>query len=110
MAPYLTMKEATHIFSKMQPAAKWDYSTLMAALKQHGLETEEDPYYNSYALWVVISAIYSDFGHEIAEDMGMKLADVPTEKMLLSCYKKALRLLKDADKMYDVHKYFLNPY
>ena len=51
--------------------------------------------------------IYSDMAYSIAEDMGYKTpAEVPNEKMTLSCYKKAVAYLKDKDKNFQVRRYF----
>jgi hypothetical protein len=51
--------------------------------------------------------IYSDHAKSIAEDMGYKsVAEVPNERMALSCYKKAVESLKDPDKGFKVRDYF----
>lgn len=51
--------------------------------------------------------IYSDHAKSIAEDMGHKSpAEVPNDKMALSCYKKALEKLKDVDAGFHVRRYF----
>ena len=51
--------------------------------------------------------IYSDHAKSIAEDMGYKSpAEVPAEKMALSCYRKAVENLKDVDSGFHVRRYF----
>lgn len=68
---------------------------------------EDKPYYNSYALATVANMVYSDHAKSIAEDMGYKtVSDVPNEKMALSCYRKAVELLKDPDSGFHARKYF----
>lgn len=68
---------------------------------------EEKPSYNGLALLVAANMIYSDHAKSIAEDMGYKtVQETPNEKMALSCYKKAVELLKDPDKGFDIRRYF----
>lgn len=51
--------------------------------------------------------VYSDHAKSIAEDMGYKNpSEVPNEKMLRSCYNKALERLCDLDNGFHVRKYF----
>lgn len=85
----------------------WGHDTFVAAVKQLGGTPEDKPFYNSYALCVTANMIYSDMAYSIAEDMGYKTpAEVPNEKMALSCYKKAVAYLKDKDKNFHVRHYF----
>lgn len=85
----------------------WSHDTFIAAVKQLGGVPEEKPYYNSYALCVAANMVYSDMAYSIAEDMGAKSpAEVPNEKMALSCYRKAVSLLKDKDANFRIRKYF----
>ena len=68
---------------------------------------EEKPFYNKYALAAVMNMIYSDHADSIAMDMGGKKAsDIPNEKMAMSCYRKAVEKLKDADRPRFVRWYF----
>ena len=89
---YLTPKEADKIFAAMDPKGPWS--------------RDEAPYYNRCALWIEMNKIYSDFGEEIAALLGKPLS--PTDKDIIStCYKMALKNLKDKDGVYDIRKYFL---
>lgn len=85
----------------------WSYDTFEKTVESLGGVCEDKPHYNSYALWVTANMIYSDHARSIAEDMGHKLpADVPNEKMALSCYRKAVENLKDVDSGFHVRRYF----
>ena len=103
---YLTPKEAEKIVSEMVPKAPWSREAWKNAMQSLGLPIEEDPYYNSCALWVEMNKIYSDYGEEIASLLGKPLS--PSDKDIISaCYKMALKNLKDKDGVYDIRKYFL---
>ncbi len=103
---YVSRAEATKIVSGMKPSAKWDYPTLMATLTKLEMPTEEAPYYNSCALWVVISQLYSDIGDILAWSMGKEPATVEEVPFLKYLYKMALSYLKDQDGMYNIRRYF----
>ena len=109
---YLSEVEAKNIAKRTinQDGSKgfhWDYPTFTSAVKSLGGLVENKPHYNSYALWVVANIEYSDHAKSIAEDMGFKSpSEVPNEKMALSCYKKAVEYLEDADEGFDVRRYF----
>jgi len=103
---YLTPKEAEKIIAGMDPRAPWSRDQWKNAMATFGLPTEEAPYYNSCALFVEMSKMYSDFGEEIAALLGKPLA--PTDKdIIAACYKMALKTLRDKDGVYDIRKYFL---
>lgn len=109
---YLSDKEAKNIGMRIvnQDGTKgfhWNHDTFVKAVESLGGVVEEKPYYNSYALCVTANMVYSDHAISIAEDMGYKTAaEVPNEKMALSCYKKAVEKLKDVDGGFRVRKYF----
>ena len=108
---YLSEGEAKNISKRItnQDGSKgfhWDYPTFTSAVKSLGGLVENKPFYNSYALWVVANMEYSDHAKSIADDMGHKLSEIPNEKMALSCYKKAVEYLEDADKGFNVRDYF----
>lgn len=85
----------------------WNHDVFIKAVESLGGITEEKPYYNSYALCVVANMVYSDHALSIAMDMGYKSpAEVPNEKMALSCYRKAVEMLKDIDHGFKARKYF----
>lgn len=85
----------------------WNHDVFTKVVESLGGKVEEKPYYNSYALCVTANNIYADMANSIAMDMGYKTPkEVPNEDMALSCYRKALELLKDVDGGFHVRKYF----
>ena len=109
---YLSEHEAKNVGMRIinQDGTKgfhWTHDVFTKAVEGLGGVVEEKPYYNSYALCVVANVIYSDHALSIAMDMGYKtVAEVPNEKMALSCYRKAIEKLKDIDGGFHVRKYF----
>jgi len=104
---YLTQKEAEKIVSKMEPKAPWGRDEWRQAMKQLGLEMEEEPYYNSCALWVEMNKQYSDHAESIARDIIKKpLNDIPAEVMVPAMRSLAIDVLKDRDHIYNIRKYF----
>lgn len=109
---YLSQNEAMNIGKRIinQDGTKgfhWNHDVFTKAVESLGGVVEDKPHYNSYALCVAGNMIYSDHAKSIAEDMGYKtVAEVPNEKMALSCYKKAVELLTDADGGFHIRKYF----
>lgn len=102
---YLTPKEAQKIVDSMDPKAPWSREQWKSAMASFGLPLEEEPCYNSCALWTEMNKIYSDFGDEIALLLGKPLS--PNDKDIISaCYKMALKNLKDKDERYDIRSYF----
>ena len=86
---------------------RWNHEVFTNAVKSLGGVVENKPYYNSYALCVVANMVYSDHARSIAEDMGYKsVAEVPNERMALSCYRKAVEQLEDVDEGFNVRDYF----
>ena len=109
---YLSQGEAMNIGKRItnQDGTKgfhWNHDTFVNAVKSLGGVVENKPHYNSYALCVTANMIYSDHAMSIADDMGYKtLAEVPNERMVLSCYKKAVEMLEDPDEGFRVRDYF----
>lgn len=109
---YMDEKQASNVSKRTvnQDGVKgfhWTYDVFTKAVESLGGVVEENPYYNSYALWVTANMIYSDHASSIAADMNFsKPTEVPNEKMALSCYRKAVELLKDPDEGYKAQVYF----
>ena len=109
---FLSQDEAMNIGKRItnQDGTKgfhWNHEVFTNAVKSLGGAVENKPYYNSYALCVTANMIYSDHAMSIADDMGYKtVAEVPNERMALSCYKKAVEVLEDVDKGFNVRDYF----
>lgn len=109
---HLSEKEAMNISKRTvnQDGSKgfhWPMEIFGKTVESLGGKLEDKPYYDAPALWTMANIIYSDHAGSIAEDMGFKTpAEVPAEKMALSCYKKAVERLKDPDNPFLVRKYF----
>ena len=109
---YLSEKEAQNIGKRItnQDGSKgfhWNYDTFTKAVDSFGGKLEDSPSYNRYALWTVANMVWSDHAKSISEDMGYKsVGEAPSDKIALSCYRKAVELLKDPDKGFDVRIYF----
>lgn len=86
---------------------RWSGDAFFNAVRTLGGKAEERPKYNRYALLVTSNMVYSDHARSIAQDMGEQTAaDVPNEKMVLSCYRKAVELLEDPDGGFRIRDYF----
>lgn len=109
---YLSEKESMNIGKRItnQDGTKgfhWNHEIFSKSIETLGYRVEEKPYYNSYALCVTANMIYSDHAVSIAQDMGHDSpAKAPAEKMALSCYRKAVEVLKDPDGGFRVRNYF----
>lgn len=108
----LSEKEAMNIGLRIvnQDGSKgfhWPHEMFLMTVMKMGGKAEEKPYYNSYALCVTANMIYSDHAQSISMDLGYNSPqDVPNDKMLISCYRKAVESLKDVDGGFHVRKYF----
>lgn len=103
---YLTTKEAEKIVASMNPKAPWARDVWKQAMDSLGFAKEEEPCYNSCALWVVMNMVYSDSANSIAAIIGHPLADIPAEQMIKAVHALAVDKLKDADKRFSVRSYF----
>ena len=103
---YVTQKEADKIVSEMTPKAPWTKDAWKQAMESFDLPLEEDPYYNSCALWVVMNMIYSDSSKSIASIIGKPLQEIPAEQMVKAVHSLALDKLKDSDEKFNIRKYF----
>lgn len=104
---YLTPKEAEAIVAKMEPKAPWSREVWRNAMQSLRLKTEDEPCYNSCALWVAMNMIYTDHAETIAENvLNKRLADVPTEQIVTGVHALALDLLCDKDGVFNIRTYF----
>lgn len=104
---YLTAKEAEKIVSGMVPKAPWPRDTWRNAMTSLGLQMEEDPYYNSCALWAAMNQVYTDHAQTIADNiLKMPLQEIPAEQLVPGMKALALDLLKDKDGVYCIRSYY----
>ena len=80
----------------------WRMDEMKAFLQSRNLPVEEKPYYNWPALWLTVNMIYSDYADTLVEVLGTK----DSEKLATTCYKLALRKLKDPDRPSFLREYF----
>ena len=105
---YLTSKEAMSIVTNMEPSAMWDMSSWQHAMAEQELPIEESPYYNAYALFVVMNQVVSDHGESIAFIKGAdSVREIASDELTVYANRIAVDLLKDKDGVYDVREYFL---
>ena len=104
---YLSQKEAEKIVDGMVPKAPWKRDVWKQAMTQFELPMEEEPYYNSCALWTEMNKQYSDHAETIARDILKKpLSEIPAEQIVPGIRAMALDLLKDKDHVYNIREYF----
>ena len=103
---YLTKAEAEAIVADMQPKAPWTMEVWKSAMDAKGLPLDDEPCYNSYALWVEMNKQYSDSAKTIAIIMGKNLEDVTSDEMVNATYHLALDMLTDEDNVYNIRRYF----
>ena len=105
---YLSEEEAKHILASFmekhgnveEQRYEWEYETLKQAVINAGGQMSEEPYYNCYALWVVMNMLYSDH----AETINAFLQPMVKVKFY---YRMAVDKLKDVDRPHFVREYFL---
>ena len=104
---YLTKSEAEAIVDGMIPSAPWSYDVWKQAMESLDLPIEEEPCYNSYALWTEMNKQYSDHANTIAElILKTPLSEIPTEQVVNGIHAMALDVLKDKDGVYSIREYF----
>lgn len=99
---YLTLKEAEQIVSNMVPKPTWSYATWENMMHTLNLPLQDEPYYNSTALYVTMQMICSDDGETLESILNTE----NRETFFKLVYKLALNKLCDKDKMFNVRKYF----
>lgn len=96
---YLTTKEAEAILAGMEPKAPWTKDQWRTAMEQHGYALEEEPCYNSCAMFVTMSMIHSDS----KETLARFIADGDVFEVI---HALALDKLKDKDGVFNIRRYF----
>lgn len=101
---YLSKTEAEEIASKLvnQDGSRgphWSHETFKAAVESLGAKTEEEPFYNCWALWIMANALWSDHHKSLMEF-------VPKEQEPKVYYLMAVEKLKDVDYPKFIRKYY----
>lgn len=97
---YVTINESDQIVSNMTPRVKWNWTYWNRMMSEIEGVFEEEPYYNSCALYTTMCMIMSDSGKTIL-DLGYDERDT-----FMLVYHLALDKLKDEDKMFNIRAYF----
>jgi hypothetical protein len=79
--------------------AKWQYQQVIDAVKALGGIESEQPYYNSYALYVMMNWIASNHWKTLSKY-------VAEDKMVALIYALAIDYLKDADESNFIQRYW----
>ena len=96
---YLTPKEAEKIVAEMKPAAPWSRDKWRDAMAQYDYDMEDEPCYNSCALWVTMNMIMSDSAETLSKYVG-------SDKLFSAVYDLAIDKLCDEDKKFSIRHYF----
>lgn len=105
---YITAKEAEHIVSNMVPKPLWNKAAWEETMTNLGLPLQDEPYYNSEALYITMQMIFSDDAETLMECLNIQnMQNLSNRETLFKLvYKLALNKLCDKDKMYNVRNYF----
>lgn len=103
---YLTQKEAEQIVSNMIPKPAWNHTMWEGMMTNAGFVWNDEPYYNSEALYVTMSMIYSDSSETLMSLMGLTDQNNSRDVLFKAIYKLALDKLTDKDRMFNVREYF----
>ena len=103
---YVTQKEAELIVSNMVPKPVWTRTAWEGMMTNLGYPWEDEPHYNSEALYVTMQMICSDSGDTLMDIMGIQDLNGNRDKFFKAVYKLALNKLTDKDKMFNIRRYF----
>lgn len=101
---YLSKAEAEAIVAKFEnedgtTGAHWSYDTMRSAVEGLGAKMCDEPFFNGWALWVVMNMLYSDHAKSVDEF-------VPKEEQVKFYYAMAVEKLTDKDRSHFVRRYF----
>ena len=101
---YVSESEARAIAAKLvnQDGTRgphWNYEAFKTAVESFGGKIQSEPFYNSWALWVVANMRWSDNSVSASEF-------VPKDLMPKYFYNVAVETLKDADRPRFIREYF----
>lgn len=106
---YLTKIEAEKICDSITPSYAWNFNDWEKALNSFELEIEREPYFNKYALWVVMNYIYKiNSGTISVKILENKMEEVTSEQMISVIHALSIDFLMEKDERLNVRKFFLN--
>ena len=103
---YINKKEAEAIVAEMEPKAPWTIEQWDKILEANKLDREEAPFYNPYALYVVMCSIYIVHAQTLAKIVGQTIDEIPEEEFFQAVYFLALDRLKKNDANMDVRNWY----
>lgn len=100
---YLTSDEAEELSKKLKKGVRWTYSVWESAMKQYELETEQSPYFNKYALWIVMNILYARHAETISQKiLECSLEEATNEQLISVIYSLSVDLLKDDEDIFSI--------
>lgn len=101
---YVTRDEADSVLGGLvnQDGTKgphWDLQTVKDFIHSIGGDVEDEPYYNCYAMWVMMNTLYSDHAISLGEF-------IEEEKIPHIIHKMSIEKLKDRDRKRFLRKYY----
>ena len=96
---YLTVQEANDVYECIQPTPAWNWNKWAALINDNELESEEKPYYNSYALFITMCLIDSTQGKTLREYLK---AEDESDGFFHLVYRLAVDQLKDKDGFFNL--------
>jgi len=103
---YINKKEAEAIVAEMEPKAPWTIEQWDKILEANELDREKAPFYNPYALYVVMSSIYNLHAQTLAKIVGQTIDEIPEDEFFQAVYFLALDRLKKNDANMDVRNWY----
>lgn len=96
---YLSEDEAMTIVENMEPKPDYSFDAFKKFLADNSYQSENEPYYNEYALYVTMCMIMSDSKQTIEKY-------VNGSDIYKLVYDLAIDKLTDKDKMFSIRSYF----
>lgn len=92
---YLSRKDAIEAAEKFDPMPIWNFDDWCFFMEDMELPTEDAPYYNEYALYIMMIYIVSAHGQIIAKNIGTSFSQIPQKALLLIAYYVAIQFFTE---------------
>lgn len=96
---YLTPKEAEKIVANMNPKAPWTRDQWKQVMIDHEYPLEQQPEYNSCALYATMNMLMSDSGDTLAKY-------IEKDNLFSAVHDLAIDKLTDKDGVFNIRSYF----
>lgn len=105
---YLTKSEAEEILES-QKKYEWPIDVWENVLNSMELEIERKPFFNKYALWVLMNVMYSKHADTLSQKiLEISAEDVNDEQMVQVIHALAVDILTCEDSKFNIKKFFLH--